>query len=97
VPDGPPLDELTVEDFAPLVNDRFRVVPDGSPPLEVELVEVEAIPREPGGRVPFSLVFRGGPSPPLPQAIYRIEHDGLGAIDVFLVPIAIDSYQAVFS
>ena len=97
MPNEPPLDELTVKDFAPLVNDRFRIVLDGSPALEVELVEVEEIPREPGGRVPFSLVFRGGPSPPLPQAIYRLEHDGLGAIEIFLVPIAADRYQAVFS
>jgi Domain of unknown function (DUF6916) len=97
VPHGPPLEELTVEDFAPLLNDRFQVVADGSPQFEVELVEVEEIPREPGGRAPFSLVFEGGPSPPLPQAIYRVEHDGLGAIEIFLVPIAADRYQAVFS
>ena len=97
MPDGPPLESLTAEHFAPLLHDRFRIALDGAAPLEVELVEVEEIPRGPGGRAPFSLVFRGGPSPPLPQAIYRVEHDGLGAIDVFLVPIAVDSYQAVFT
>jgi hypothetical protein len=97
VPEGPPLDELTVDDFAPRLHARFRVAPDGGEAFEVELVEVTEIPREPGGRAPFSLVFRGGPSPPLPQAIYRLEHDGLGAIDVFLVPIAVDQYQAVFT
>ena len=97
MPDGLPLESLTAEHFAPLLHDRFDIVLDGSPPLEVELVEVEEIPREPGGRAPFSLVFQGGPSPPLPQAIYRVEHDGLGAIEIFLVPIAADCYQAVFS
>ena len=72
-------------------------LPDDSPPFEVELVEVTEIPREPGGRAPFSLVFRGGPNPPLPQRIYRVEHDELGAIEIFLVPIASDRYEAVFT
>ena len=91
------LENLTVDDFRPLLNDRFRVAPEGAPAFEVELVEVTEIPREPGGRAPFSLVFRGGPNPPLPQAIYRVEHDRLGELDVFLVPIAVDRYEANFS
>ena len=65
--------------------------------FEAELVEVTEIPREPGGRPPFSLVFRGSPDPPLPQRIYRVEHGRLGAIEIFLVPIAVDRYEAVFS
>jgi hypothetical protein len=55
------------------------------------------IEREPGGRAPFSLVFLGGPNPPLPQRIYRVEHDRLGVMEIFLVPIAADRYQAVFT
>ena len=43
------------------------------------------------------LVFQGGPNPPLPQRIYRVEHEKLGELDVFLVPIAVDQYQAVFT
>jgi hypothetical protein len=91
------LDTLTLEDFRPLLHDRFRIAPDDAPAFEVELVEVTGIPREPGGRAPFSLVFRGGPNPPLPQRIYRVEHEKLGELDVFLVPIAVDQYQAVFT
>jgi hypothetical protein len=91
------LDTLTLEDFRPLLHDRFRFVPDDAPAFEVELVEVTEIPREPGGREPFSLVFRGGPNPPLPQRIYRVEHEKLGELDIFLVPIAADQYQAVFT
>ena len=91
------IESLTVDDFAPLLHERFRVDPGEGPPFEVELLEVTEIPREPGGRAPFSLVFQGGPSPPLPQSIYRVEHDGLGILDVFLVPIAIDRYEAVFT
>jgi hypothetical protein len=91
------LESLTVDDFAPLLHERFRVDPGEPPPFEVELVEVSAIPREPGGRAPFSVVFEGGPSPPLPQSIYRVEHDAVGILDIFLVPIAIDRYEAVFT
>jgi hypothetical protein len=91
------LEAPTVGDFEPRVHERFRVVSDGAEPFEVELIEVVEIPREPGGRAPFSLVFQGGPDPPLPQRIYRVEHERLGALEIFLVPIAPDRYEAVFS
>jgi hypothetical protein len=88
---------LSVGDFAALRGQPFRIAPGDVPPFEAELVEVTEIPREPGGRAPFSLVFRGGPDPPLPQRIYRVEHDALGALEIFLVPIAADRYQAIFT
>jgi hypothetical protein len=91
------LETLTAADFAPLRGDRFRIGGDDGEPFDAELVEVTEIPREPGGRAPFSLVFQGGPSPPLPQGIHRVEHDALGAIEIFLVPIAADRYEAVFT
>jgi hypothetical protein len=31
------------------------------------------------------------------QRIYRVEHEQLGAIEIFLVPISADSYEAVFT
>jgi hypothetical protein len=86
-----------VDDFAPLRGERFRIAAGDAAPFDAELVEVTEIPREPGGRVPFSLVFEGGPTPPLPQRIYHVEHDDLGAIEIFLVPIAADRYEAVFT
>ena len=91
------LEDLTVDQFRPLLDQSFRIAPDGAPAFEVELVEVTEIPREPGGRTPFSLVFQGGPDPPLPQRIYRVEHEELGELDIFLVPIAADRYEAVFT
>ena len=91
------LETLSVADFAPLRGDRFRVAPDDTPPFEAELVEVTEIAREPGGRAPFSLVFQGGPSPPLPQRIYRVHHGALGALEIFLVPVASNRYEAVFT
>ena len=91
------LEELTVDNFRSLRGDRFRIAPDGAPAFEVELVEVTDIPRAPGGRTPFSLVFQGGPNPPLPQRIYPVEHDRLGELEIFLVPIAVDRYEAIFT
>jgi hypothetical protein len=91
------LETLTAADFEPLRGDRFRIAPDDAPPFEAELIEVTEIPREPGGRAPFSLVFQGGPNPSLPQRIYRVEHERLGVIEIFLVPIAADRYEAVFT
>ena len=91
------LDTLTVADFLPLRGDRFVIAPDDAEPFDAELVEVTEISREPGGRAPFSLVFQGGPSPPLPQRIYRVNHEQLGTLEIFLVPIAADRYEAVFT
>jgi hypothetical protein len=88
---------LSAADFAALRGDVFVIAGDDAPPFEAELIEVTEIEREPGGRTPFSIVFRGGPSPPMPQRIYRVEHEQLGAIEIFLVPIASDRYEAIFT
>ena len=90
------LEALTTADFAPLLHENFRISADKQP-FELELVEVTEIPRDADGRAPFSLVFQGGPNPPLPQRIYRVEHERLGALEIFLVPIAVDRYEAVFT
>lgn len=96
----PDLELLTAADFAPHVHERFRIAPDGGAPFELELIEV-AEADDGGARRQFSLVFRGGPSPPLPQRIYPVEHDRLGRLEIFLVPLGPDGegqrYQAVFT
>jgi hypothetical protein len=93
----PDLESLTAADFLPLQHTRFRIDPGEQPPFELELVEVSEISREPGARAPFSIVFEGGPNPPLPQRIYTVQHETLGTIEVFLVPIASGRYEAVFT
>jgi hypothetical protein len=104
IPGVADLADLTAEDFRPLLHDEFALGNGaqgehngGGVSSEVELVEVTEIPREPGGRAPFSLVFQGGPEQTLPQGIYRVEHPELGALEIFLVPIAADRYEAVFT
>jgi len=90
------LEALTAADFAPLLHDRFRITNDEHS-FDVELVEVAETGAGGPSRRQFSIVFQGGPAPPLPQRIYRIEHEQLGAADIFLVPIAADRYEAVFT
>ena len=91
------LEALTAADFEPLLHDRFRIASPDAPPFEAELVEVTVIPREPGGREPFSLEFQGDPEFTLRQGIYGVDHERLGALEIFLVPIAPGRYEAVFT
>jgi hypothetical protein len=71
--------------------------------LPVHLTSADAVGNGPadGGRAPFSLMFSGPPEPIVPQGIYRLSHPELGALDLFLVPLAPDEdgarYQAVFT
>jgi hypothetical protein len=98
------LADLTAEDFRPLLHERFGLTGGaqgghngGDVSFEVELVEVTVIPRDPNGRAPFSLEFQGDPEHTLPQGIYKVEHERLGALEIFLVPIARGRYEAVFT
>ena len=100
------LEKVTVETFAAHLGEAFRIrFPDGE--LELRLVDVEPggeaslrAAEEAGLREPFSIVFRGPPEYVLPQRIYRIEHDELDDLEIFLVPIGPDDqgmlYEAVF-
>ena len=93
--------DLVLEDFQPLVGQSFALhLADGT--LGLVLEEARAHGDEPyirGGRIPFSLTFRGPLR--LPQAIYRLEHAAFGPLDIFIVPIAADAagvrYEAVFA
>jgi hypothetical protein len=100
------LERLTRQDFEPRQGSIFRLIPAAGAPRDLVLVQVESLAPEnapPGsGREPFSLVFRDPGAPGFyHQAIYRLEHPDLGALELFLVPIGPDAqgmrYQAVFT
>lgn len=97
------LESLTIADFAPRVGERFSIASaDGGRPLDTELVEATPVgDARAGGRVPFSLVFRGPTDVVLPQRIHHVGHPDLGTLDIFLVPIGPDGagmrYEAIFS
>ena len=72
--------------------------------IEFSLAEVNPLPRSPHAprSEPFSLIFLGPPNPILPQATYRLTHDQLGELDIFIVPVGPDpqgriQYEAVFN
>ena len=104
----PDLESLDADIFDPHRATVFRLQTGGEP-LPLELVEVQraryaddpAAVGPHGRREPFSLVFRGPRSPWARQGIYRLEHDGLGSLDLFLVPLGPDAagmrYEAVFT
>lgn len=97
------IQDLTYETFRDRTGQAFRDTEAG---ISLELLEVEdltAVARNvpPDARTPFSLVFRGPAEPAVSQGIRPLEHDELGSLEIFVVPIGMEPdglrYQAVFS
>ncbi len=92
-------------DFARLVGTEFRVADDRGGENTLELVEAKTLPPPPGAPrpEPSSLIFRGTRDRPLDQRIHSLEHEHLGRIGLFLVPIGPGSdgcgpyYQAILN
>jgi hypothetical protein len=96
------LDHLTKDDFKPLVGTTFQIRLNPQETVPVELTEISEFPDYEGPRrAPFSLIFRGAHRFVLPQQTYRIEHEAIGPLEIFLVPIGPDpkgmGYEAVFN
>ena len=99
------LESLTVSVFAECLGSKFRIHYGAAEPLDVELIEAtpSGAPGRsaPGGREPFSLVFRGAMQPIVWQQVCRFEHDQLGPLELFMVPIGPDEvgmcYQVIFN
>ena len=94
--------ELTEKEFSKHVNTKFRVV--NEEPIELELTEVKGYlgqANERTGMERFSAFFHGPSDRFLPQRSYPLEHEVMGAFELFLVPIARDEtgfrYEAVFN
>lgn len=99
---------LVFEMFAERVGQEFRI--DVDPATSVLTVLTSATthggdtdPDAGSSRAAsgFALVFRGPVEPLLPQRIYRLAHDELADMDIFIVPIGRDEsgvrYEAVFT
>ena len=97
------LDQLQLSTFEPLVGQPFVLRRDiGDATVDLVLAEATALAHGEGRpRTPFSLVFRGPAEPVMPQRIYRVDHEELGALELFLVPIGRDAesvrYEAIFT
>ena len=92
------LDKVDQATFATCLGQIFEAVfPDGRLPLTLAEVRPLGATRPGGPRAPFALTFHGPPPLRLPQHIYRLEHATLGAMEIFLVPIAAGQFEAVFN
>lgn len=75
------------------------------PPPEVALTLTSVTrwgrPFADGARQPFTLHFHGPLEPVRPQSTYRLDHESIGPIDLFLVPLGPDEagmrYESVFA
>lgn len=96
-------DNLTVSSFSECLGTPFRLDAGETLSLELTLIEAEATPfsTRPDGSESFSLIFRGPIRPILPQMIYPLDHEMLGALDLFMVPVGPDQagmcYQVIFN
>ena len=91
---------LTKGIFEEHLNTKFWLFDERQEPQPMDLIELtngESSARQER----FSLRFRGDRSRILPQKIYPMKHDSIGAFDLFLVPIGQDEtgtfYEAVFN
>jgi hypothetical protein len=90
---GRSLETLTAGDFRGAQGTRFRLAggPGSGMPaaVDVELIDVTEHAARPAGtfRTPFSLLFHGPAEPVMPQGTYRLEHEHLDALELFVVPV----------
>lgn len=94
---------LSIQNFAGTANQGYDVA-IGEAEMAMTLVEVKPLPVHPYPgmlREPFSLLFRSQSPVVLPQRMYKLRNAQMGALELFLVPVARDTqgilYQAVFN
>ncbi len=94
----------TLEEFVAAEGSTFMVhFTDLSIPLD--LVEVLPLPTPTNvkhlpdlvRKVPYQLTFRGPGETPLPQETYRLTHQTLGEVDLFVVPLNVDEEGMLYS
>ena len=94
-------EQLTRDSLSEQLNTMFRVAGDPGQFVELELVEVETHGEVAGQTGRFSAIFRGPLNQFLPQKTYPMEHEHLGGVEIFIVPIRRDDegfyYEAVFN
>jgi len=98
------VEQPTEEAFAEQLNTKFRVRAEAPRPVELELVEVKSyntLPNEGSDMERFSLFFQGPADVFVPQATYTFDHEHMGALDLFIVPVGSDErgfrYEVVFN
>lgn len=98
------LEPVTVESFEPHVGTSFWAEFPNGAKVELRLVRTARVMESEAARLdrqPFSLFFIGPKSFLLRQHTYRVSHEVLDPLEVFLVPVGqneeIYEYEAVFT
>jgi hypothetical protein len=98
------METRTLADFEPYRHQAFVIQLESGQPYALELVELRDLGAAPGPafRKPFALTFRNPEKTAyLPQRTYHLEHEQLGGMDLFLVPLGPDAsgmlYEITFS
>ena len=92
------LDDFGPDAFRPHVGTPFSIEVEGGEPLVLTLDAVET-----GGAgheyraEPFTLVFTGPADRMAPQGLFALQHEALGTVELFLVPVQPGRYEAVFN
>ena len=91
---------FTIDMFSEDIGRTFPTHFNDKQTSELQIVSVTDLGSTPR-QIQFSVVFRGPVTAPIAQGIYRVEHDKLGELDLFLVPIGKDQdgvqYEAIFN
>ncbi len=94
------LEKLHKESFESLLHEPFHVAVTGSAGFDLDLVEVTEHLHS-ARQESFSVFFHGPASSFIQQGMYRLCHEKLGEVDLFLVPVGRDGdgfqYEAVFN
>lgn len=91
---------LQHETFASNLNTTFQVSTDNAETIAATLVEVSELTLS-ARQERFAIVFRLPNEPFLGQGMRRLQHESMGEMELFLVPISSDDegtcYEAVFN
>jgi hypothetical protein len=97
-------ESIVLSTFQPRLQDVFMVTLDNGATYPLTLIQASGLtphahPNK--QRDPFQIQFTGPGPHHLPQQTYRLKHDALGELDIFLVPVGQEGenflYQAVFT
>ena len=95
------LGAITADDFEPHIGTEFRRVADDGHEASLQLVEVNRRGRQWQDRESFSLLFRDPGDVGLAQNLHPLQHETLGELEIFLVPVGRTEagweYEAVFT
>jgi hypothetical protein len=90
--------QLVTATFEGRAGETFTATPNFSgEPLELELTSCVESPHATPDRPAFSLFFESSGAERREQQIFTLEHDELGAFDLFLVPVGPQQYEAVIN